>query len=107
MAAMLLFYQLLDEYRGLHPRTLAVTSYQPAAAPDSFVDSLHAPAKDKGLVTLTIEEVLPNKDWIALYARQEGVILNQLHADTVEAAMAIAERSYGIVPGAWETKLHL
>ncbi len=94
--ALWLFYQLLDEYRGLYPRTLA------SVAQENLEDS---PQPSKGIrpayTSLTIEEVLPAKEWVAIIAKRHDVISYRRSADTIEKAIQEAENIFGIAPDAW------
>jgi hypothetical protein len=94
--ALWLFYQLLDEYRGLQPRTLASVAQEELE--NSFQPS-------KGIrpayTSLTIEEILPHKEWVALIAKRYDAILYRRSADTVEKAIQEAENVFGVAPDAW------
>jgi len=94
--ALWLFYQLLDEYRGLYPRTLASVAQE---------DLENSSQPSKGIrpayTSLTIEEVLPAKGWVAIIAKRHNVILYQRSADAIEKAIQEAEDIFGIAPDAW------
>jgi hypothetical protein len=94
--ALWLFYQLLDEYRVLYPRTLASVAQE---------DLENSPQPSKGIrpayTSLTIEEVLPAKEWVAIIAKRHDVILYRRSADTIEKAIQEAQDIFGIAPDAW------
>jgi hypothetical protein len=94
--ALWLFYQLLDEYRGLYPRTLA-------SVPPNELENIIQPSKGirPAYTSLTIEEVLPAKEWVAIIAKRHDVILYQRSADTVEQAIEEAVDTFGVAPNSW------
>jgi hypothetical protein len=94
--ALWLFFQLLDEYRGLHPRILANVAHEE-------LENILQPSKGirPAYTSLTIEEVLPAKEWVVLIAKRHDVILYQRSADSVEKAIQEAKDVFGVALDAW------
>ncbi|RTQ48918.1 GNAT family N-acetyltransferase [Hymenobacter gummosus] len=103
--ALLLFYQLLDEFRGLRPRTLAQVAYDPAWAASApyYHFYRHRNKRRKPLpTTLTIEEVLPTRSYVQFYARRGEVILAAWSGDTVDQAQERAQQVLGVPLDSWQ-----
>jgi GNAT superfamily N-acetyltransferase len=105
--ALLLFYQLLDEFRGLRPRTLAQVTYDPkwaASAPYHHFYKYRGKLRKSPPAMLTIEEVLPARSYVQLCARRGDAILAAWEADTVAQAQERARDVFGVPLANWQIR---
>jgi hypothetical protein len=108
--ALWLFFQLLDEYRGLQPHKLASVVYQQNLTPNPDLYHFHNYTRTGKVILsekarpyiLTVEKVLPDQDWIALYAKKGDVILARWPFDTLEKALQHAQKVFGVDAKKWE-----
>ncbi|HEX8429462.1 hypothetical protein [Hymenobacter sp.] len=105
--ALWLFYELLDEYRELRPRILAQVDYIQPLTPNPTLYNYYGLRGQQNFTTkprpaiLSIEEVLPNQQWVALYAKKDGIILDRWPANTVNDAVKRASEVFGVDPVDW------
>ncbi len=108
--ALWLFFQLLDEFRGFRPRTLAAIRYDKKDAINRRLYTRYR--KARGTLEpvekpcpqyLTIEEVLPKREWVVLLAKDvEGKLLDCRPCDTVGQAIERASEIFGVHAQEWK-----
>jgi len=108
--ALWLFFQLLDVFRGFKPKILATTTYAENLKLNTRFYSRFRkvwgtlkPLKKPRPIFLTIEEVLPNRDWVALYAKDiNDSILDRTACENLEHAIERAIEIFGVGKSNWK-----
>lgn len=108
--AVYLFFQLLDEYRGLHPRALAEAILDLDVPPTLSYFINPRGWKNTEYVrpiptSVVIEEVLPTREWVALTVRKDDIILGVRGFDNMQKAMEGAEEFLSIPQQEWKLLL--
>lgn len=107
--ALWLFFKLLDEFRGLTPKVLASVYYKQSHTIDRIYYCRHRkvratfePVEKPIPYLLTIEEVLPAREWVAIYAKDESDnILDRKPCDNLNAAIKRATEIFGVNQEEW------
>jgi len=107
-----LFYQLLDKYRGFHPRTLMEVEFKIPVLSTVRNGSLGSGSWSEShsnriqFAKITIEEVLPAQDWVQLIVRVGNNIIELDSADNVVLAIEKAHEKFGVTTQDWSVPNH-
>jgi hypothetical protein len=95
--ALWLFFQLLDEYRNLHPKVFCkVTNL------NGFEINNSIGRKNRRPTILQIEEVLPTKEWVSLVAYNAvNEILDIYSEDNIDLAKRRAHEVFKVKIASW------